>query len=220
MPERSSAVRSVGGETIDGLLSTAERLFAAEGVANVALTQIVASSGQKNRSALHYHFGSRGGVLGAVMDRRLGPINARRLALLEALPANADLRDILAANIAALGLTVVEEPWGPDYISILAQVRFHPSLLDHSLLRDDGLSGVRLARQRLRAAAPQVAAARLARRFAWLTDAVVFELARWARDTAPAQRTPAAMAALIEELAAFGTAGLLAAPPSAGAPTP
>src|SRR5580698_1694985 len=108
MPERSTSVRSVGGETIDGLLATAERLFAAEGVANVALTQIVAASGQKNRSALHYHFGSRGGVLGAVMDRRLGPINTRRLALIEALPANADLHDILAANIAALGLTVVE----------------------------------------------------------------------------------------------------------------
>src|SRR5579871_1120158 len=124
-----AALAPAAVDTINELLSTAERLFAAEGVASVALTQIVAASGQKNRSALHYHFGSRGGVLGAVMDRRLAPINARRLALLDALPAGAGARDVVSANIAALAMTVVEERWGPDYISILAQVRFHPSLL-------------------------------------------------------------------------------------------
>ena len=208
MPTRS-AVLAV--DTVDDLLSTAERLFAAEGVGSVALTQIVAASGQKNRSAVHYHFVSRGGVLSAVMDRRLAPINARRLALLDALPAAAPPRDIVRANITALALTVVEESWGSDYVSILAQVRFHPSLLDDSRLRDESLAGIRLARQRLGAAIRQVPPALLARRFVWVTDAVVFALARWVQATPAARRTTVGVQRLIEELTDFGAAGLLAA---------
>jgi AcrR family transcriptional regulator len=213
MAARSAAARSDAADTVDDLLATAERLFAERGVENVALTQIVALSGQKNRSALHYHFGSRSGVLGAVMDRRLAAINARRLALLEALPADAPPGQVVRAEIAALGLAVVEEPWGPDYISILAQVRFHPGLLGERV-SDAHLSGLRLARQRLRAAAPHLPEALVARRAGWIADAVVFELARWTRDTPLADRTAAAMSTLLDELAAFGTAGLLAPPQS------
>ncbi len=198
--------------TVDELLDTAERMFARDGVENVALTQIVAASGQKNRSALHYYFGSRGGVLSAVLDRRLRTINTARHALLDALPAEASPRDILRADIAALALSVVEEPWGGDYISILAQIRFHPRLLGESLVRDEHLSGLRLARQRLRAATPHIPQDLIARRIVWLTDGAVFELARWMRDTPPARRNTAGIGLLIEELATYGTAGLLAAP--------
>jgi AcrR family transcriptional regulator len=215
MPKSAVVARSAAADTIEELLATAERLFAAEGVANVALTQIVAASSQKNRSALHYHFGSRGGVLGAVMDRRLAVINAGRLALLEALPAHATPREILSADLSALARVIIEAPWGPDYVSILAQVRFHPSLLGEAMVRDEYLTGLREARRRLRGAAPQIPPDLIGRRFTWMTDAVVFELARWVRDTPAPARTPAAMHALIEALVDFGAAGLLA-PPSEG----
>ncbi|MBS0409329.1 MAG: TetR family transcriptional regulator [Proteobacteria bacterium] len=210
------AKRQDAAETVEELLATAERLFAERGVENVALTAIVAEAGQKNRSALHYHFGSRAGVLGAVMERRLAVINARRHALLEALGPGADPAEIVRADVAALGLTVLEAPWGADYISILAQVRFHPQLLGEGGPREDTLSGLRLARRLLRAAAPQIPPELLARRFTWLADAIVFELARWMRDTAPAARTRAGMDALIDDLTAFGTAGMLAPPPVKG----
>jgi AcrR family transcriptional regulator len=210
--ETEARVRAAVETTIDDLLATTERLFAERGVVNVALTQIVAESGQKNRSALHYHFGSREGVLGAVMDRRLAPINARRHALLEELPQGASPRAIVRADIAALALTAVEAPWGADYVSILAQLRFHPKLIGEALVSDANLSGIRLARQRLRTAARQIPADLLARRFTWITDCVVFELARWMRATPPARRTTAAVTRLIDDLADFGAAGLLAAP--------
>jgi len=213
---RAEPAAKSAADTIDDLLATAERLFAERGVANVALTQIVAASGQKNRSALHYHFGSRGGVLGAVLDRRLAILNGRRHALLDALPADAAPRQVIRADIAALALTVLEEPWGPDYISVLAQVRFHPSLLGEALVGDEHLTGLRDVRRRLRAAAPQIPPELLGRRFDWMTDAVVFALARWTRDTGPADRTHAALEPLIDELAAFGAAGLLATPASEG----
>jgi AcrR family transcriptional regulator len=206
------AKRADGLETTSELVEIAERMFAERGVENVALTQIVAAAGQKNRSALHYHFGSRGGVLAAVIDRRLAAINARRLALLDALPADASAHDVVRADIAALVLTALEEPWGGDYVSILAQVRFHPQLLGESLVRDEYLSGLRLARQRLRALAPDLPLELLARRLNWLSDSTVFALARWMRDTPRPERTATAAKALTDDLVAYGTAGLLAAP--------
>jgi AcrR family transcriptional regulator len=207
------ARRADAVETTLELIEGAERLFAEQGVENVALTQIVAVSGQRNRSALHYHFGSRAGVLAAVMGRRLDAINARRHALLAALPAGAAPLDIVRADIAALGETVVEEPWGPAYLSILAQVTFHPQLLGEQTVGDEALSGLRLARRRLEAAAPRLPAELVGRRLVWLRDSVVFAMARWVRDTPASGRTPSAMAALIEDLATYGTAGLQAAPP-------
>ncbi len=198
--------------TADELLNVAERLFAERGVENVALTQIVAVSGQKNRSAVHYHFGSRDGVLTAVLNRRLAPINARREALLAALPAQASAREILRAMIGGLGQVAIEEPWGADYLSILAQVRFHPQLLGGRAVEDATLSGVRRGRRRLAEALGHAEPA-LAARLVWLTDSVVFALARWAHAPQGGDRTPASMARLIDDLATYGVGGLMAPDP-------
>lgn len=209
--------------TIDELLNVAERLFAERGIENVALTQIVAASGQRNRSALHYHFGSRGGVLTAVLNRRLGPINNRREEMLDALPARATALEIVRATIIPLGLVDVDEPWGADYLSILAQVIYHPQLVGEQAIEDDKLTGLRRTRRLLAAAVPGLPDALLALRLKWLTDSVVFAMARWVRDTPAVWRTRAAMGALIEQLAVYGTGGLTApdpATPSQSEPTP
>jgi AcrR family transcriptional regulator len=208
--------------TADELLSIAERLFAERGVENVALTQIVAQSSQRNRSAVHYHFGSREGVLTAVLNRRLAPLNARREALIEALPQRPSVAAIVRATIAPLGLAVVEAPWGPDYLSLVAQVRFRPTLFGAVTVEDEHLSGLRRCHRLLAAAAPQLPDALLHQRLAWLTDSVVFALARWVRDTPPPARTVGAMAGLIDQLTAYGAAGLVAPDPSSppSAPEP
>ena len=208
-------VQTEGGATgtVDELLNLAERLFAERGIENVALTQIVAASSQRNRSALHYHFGSRGGVLTAVLNRRLGPINTRREGMLDALPPDATALQIVRATIAPLGQIDVDEAWGADYLSILAQVTYHPQLLGEQV-EDEKLTGLRRTRRLLAAAAPHLPDALLAQRLKWLTDTVVFAMARWVRDTPAASRTRAAMNGLIEQLAAYGTAGLTAPDPT------
>ena len=178
--------------TPDELLAVAERLFAERGVENVALTQIVAESGQKNRSALHYHFGSRGDVLTAV----------------------------LRAAAWALGETVVAEPWGADYVTILAQVLFHPRLLGRDAVDEALLTGVRRARRMATAAVPRQPAELVGRRLAWFNETVVFALARWVRDTPPARRTRVAAEDLVDQLTAYGAAGLAAPAPSSEDPLP
>ncbi|MEH6581360.1 MAG: TetR/AcrR family transcriptional regulator [Halioglobus sp.] len=68
------------------ILETAERLFAERGVENVSLNEINKTAGQKNTSALHYHFSNRQGLLYAIVDQHsdeLRPKIAARLGKLE-----------------------------------------------------------------------------------------------------------------------------------------
>lgn len=206
------------GGTVEELLQVAERMFAQQGVENVALTQIVAQAGQRNRSALHYHFGSRDGVLTAVMNRRLSPLNARREALVDALPPQPSLARILHAYAAPLAQVAIEEPWGADYLSLLAQLTFHPQLLGAGSVEDQHLTGLRRCRRLVAAAAPGVEPKALDQRLAWLRDNVVFALARWVRDTPHEARNQVAIAGLLDQIIAYGAAGLLAPEPSSHKP--
>jgi len=69
------------------LLDSAEQLFAQRGVHDTATRDIVAAAGQRNESALQYHFGSREGLIDALHRRRLGQVQVRRIERLDALLA-------------------------------------------------------------------------------------------------------------------------------------
>ena len=67
------------------LLLTAERLYARLGIDGVSLREINREAQQKNRSAVHYHFGSREAVIDGIFEMRAAQIDARRRELLSAL---------------------------------------------------------------------------------------------------------------------------------------
>jgi AcrR family transcriptional regulator len=69
--------------TRDKLLDAAARLFAERGIDNVSIAEIVRAAGQRNASAVHYHFGNRGEVLRALLARHVPDIHDRRVELLE-----------------------------------------------------------------------------------------------------------------------------------------
>jgi AcrR family transcriptional regulator len=69
--------------TSDLLLDAAARLFAERGVDNVSIAEIVRSAGQRNTSAVHYHFGGRNEVLQAVLARHVPELAERRTVLLD-----------------------------------------------------------------------------------------------------------------------------------------
>ncbi|MEU3458639.1 TetR family transcriptional regulator [Streptomyces sp. NPDC006733] len=98
--------RTSGPETRRKLLRAAAELFAVKGVDGALTRDITRLAGQSNPSAVQYHFGSRQGLLEAVMaDRQvrteaaLAPRLAELLARPEADPP--DLRELLAALVAA-----------------------------------------------------------------------------------------------------------------------
>ena len=62
-------------ETKTQLLRVAERLFAQRGTAGVSLREIAREAGQRNTGAVHYHFGSREGVIEAIFALRAAEID-------------------------------------------------------------------------------------------------------------------------------------------------
>jgi AcrR family transcriptional regulator len=65
------------------LIAAAERLFAERGIRGVSLREINKAAGQRNSSALHYHFGSRQGLLRVILANHAATIRDRRLDLVE-----------------------------------------------------------------------------------------------------------------------------------------
>lgn len=64
------------------LILAAERIFSEEGISNTSLRRINQAAGQRNESAIHYYFGSREGLVAAILELRTTPINAARVAMI------------------------------------------------------------------------------------------------------------------------------------------
>lgn len=104
------------------IIQAAERLFALEGYEAVSTRMISREAGQKNHSALHYHFGDKMGLLSAILDYRLQPINQLRTERLEKLMARTR-RPSIAELVA-----VFVEPMSEQLRNPIAETGFLPLL--------------------------------------------------------------------------------------------
>lgn len=69
-------------ETRERILDAAEQLFAEQGISGTSLRALTRAA-DVNLAAVHYHFGSKEGLLDAVVERRAAPLNAERIAELD-----------------------------------------------------------------------------------------------------------------------------------------
>jgi AcrR family transcriptional regulator len=106
------------------LIAAAERLFAERGIDGVSLNEINRTAGQRNASALQYHFGDRNGLLRAVIDKHSPPVDARRESLLQQYQdAGAqDLRSLAAALVLPLAEKLSDSAGGRDFLRIMAEL--------------------------------------------------------------------------------------------------
>ena len=110
------------------ILEAAERLFAEFGIEGVSLRQIAAAAGQRNTSAVAYHFGSKPGLVAALYEWRMTPINARRLQLLAAAEAPS-VETYVRSLVQPLAdvLTQAEAEGRPSwYLRFLAEAMRYP----------------------------------------------------------------------------------------------
>lgn len=174
------------------MLETAERLFAQEGLDAVPLHRIVQDSGQRNRSALRYHFGSRPEVVAHVINMRMPIVNAlRHVALdeVEAQPGGFGVHDVMLASAHALAQVMDDEPWGRDYARIIAQANFNPAACRYDLIPEENTSSLRRVRALVIRLLPETPAPILDERLLWVEDTVVMTMGRLARIGARAAGT-------------------------------
>jgi len=115
--------------TRDALIAAGLDLFAEQGVYTTPLSRIVGAAGQRNTSALHYHFAVNGldarhGLLFAIIDAQNEAIEAERRDMLddvEAAAATTDLRRLVWAYVQpqANRLGSIE---GRRFLSIVSQL--------------------------------------------------------------------------------------------------
>jgi AcrR family transcriptional regulator len=109
-------------ETKQKILDTAEKLFGEYGYSATSLRHII-SEAQVNLAAIHYHFGSKQDLLDQVILRKAGPMNERRLNLLdrfeaESAPEPAPVEKILEAFIEPAIL--IEK--SPAFVKLMGRV--------------------------------------------------------------------------------------------------
>ncbi len=93
-PSRRDATRTA-------IILAAERIFSEEGLSNTPLRRITQAAGQRNESAIHYHFGSREGLVAAILELRTTPINRARVEILMRMRAEAAGAPLTSRDVAA-----------------------------------------------------------------------------------------------------------------------
>ncbi|MEM1401852.1 MAG: helix-turn-helix domain-containing protein [Pseudomonadota bacterium] len=69
--------------TRDQLLDAAEELFIEDGLNGASLRAIGRRAGQRNASAMQYHFENRDGLIVAILDRRMGQLEGIRREIID-----------------------------------------------------------------------------------------------------------------------------------------
>lgn len=111
------------------LILTAEKLFSEQGLDQVTTKDILAAAGQRNESALQYHFGSREKLVRAILELRVNEVDVRRIELMDALEAKGrdqiQLREIVRVAIEPLSERI-SDPEGRRFIVLMSYVVADP----------------------------------------------------------------------------------------------
>jgi AcrR family transcriptional regulator len=114
MPRDAAATR-------DLLVTHGRELFARSGVFTTPLKQVVEAAGQRNTSALHYHFGGRDGLLAAIIDVHNASIEARRKDMLDLLGPDPSLRELVETVVLPQSV-LLDDGEGRQFLTIISQL--------------------------------------------------------------------------------------------------
>jgi TetR/AcrR family transcriptional regulator, regulator of cefoperazone and chloramphenicol sensitivity len=119
-------------ETRAKLMAAGERLFAVHGIHGAQMRDIVRSAGQANDSAVHYHFGSRDGLLSAICQWHIDAMEPARLRRLAAQPGRPDLATVIADMVQPTADRLQTQE-GRYFLRITAQLAGHAGVRSGSV---------------------------------------------------------------------------------------
>jgi AcrR family transcriptional regulator len=122
-----------GRDTRERLLACAEELFATRGIDAVSVRDITEAAGA-NTAAINYHFGSKRGLIEAIVASRADALGRRRAELLDELEfeygdEQPPLRAVVRAMVLSTAELAVGDPSGRYYVAFLAALGDHPELM-------------------------------------------------------------------------------------------
>ena len=201
-------------ETRTRILDAAEELFMQHGFEGTSMRQLTARAGV-NLAAVNYHFGSKDALIEAVFKRRLDPMNAERVAALDALEkdghALASVDIIRAFVVPSLRLIEDAKGGGRNFIRLLGRTYTEPAKTVRALIGQMYALTMERYKRALERALPQMPADELVWRMHFMFGTLAYTLA--ATDTVqliagckPEDRYDARL--LEERLTVFLAAGL------------
>jgi AcrR family transcriptional regulator len=197
------------------LMEAAEDLFAEYGIEAVSARQIALAAGQRNQSAIRYHFGSKDDLVVALHTQRIAEINERRAQLLEVPGVANDMRALIGAIAMPLAERVERDAGGSAYVRFLAHLFSDRQRRD--LLIEHGASAALLRRiyADLRRLANAIPEPLFSERLRLLVGGIIHALADRERLRAKGNAGPFVLghAAFVNNLIDAGI-GILTAPPS------
>lgn len=203
------------GDTRERLILAAEKLFGEHGIHGVTLKQINEAAGQRNESALHYHFGSKASLLEAILEHRVEAIDERRVVYLDELMRKGgehDLRAVVSASFLPMA-ELLDTEEGVRFVRFLAQVLNDPEIDLPTIALRSAFAGIRQTASLLTAALGDLPPEIAIQRQRFLVEMTVSSFAIWTRHHEAAADT-AARALFLANL--FDSAvGFLTAPVSA-----
>ncbi|MCA9578079.1 MAG: TetR family transcriptional regulator [Polyangiales bacterium] len=106
------------------LIAAAEQLFADRGIDAVSMNEVQRAAGQKNKSALQYHFGTKEQLLQAILEKHTPGIELRRHRLLDGVEAagTLDLRALMEALVLPVAEKLDDPDGGRAYLAIFGQI--------------------------------------------------------------------------------------------------
>lgn len=173
-----------GTETKLRLRRAAEHLFARHGIDAVPVRDIVELAGQRNDSALHYHFGSRSGLIDAIVEYHNRKMQNRVRELLGVPGAEGGAEQQLRQLLTVLTLPLSERlrsDEGRDYLRILAELTAKGEPPGYDEREDNGAFAECLIRVAATLVDAGVTGEILVERMQRLTELAVFSVAGRAR---------------------------------------
>lgn len=108
--------------TRERLLDEAERLFARSGIQGTTTREVTTAAGQRNASAVSYHFGSRQGLLWELLARRGAPVDVERGELRDQAGEAPELVELVRCLVVPY-VSLLHDVRGRSYLRIVAQLR-------------------------------------------------------------------------------------------------
>lgn len=169
------------------LIQAAERLIAKKGLADVSTREILQEAGQRNQSALQYHFGSKTGLIGATINERTKQIDQHRMDMLASIDGTPTPRQLFEALIIPLGVLMDDEAAGSNYINFLSQAITQPNWNLRKTLKEYNVVGMLAVYEKIDAELSHMSEKERISRQNTLFDFSILAFRRWSLEKEPKQ---------------------------------